>query len=426
MRAAGASGILFGLQILNRPNIAVAMFGVMLALIIIRRRRLALLLAAGVAVGVAPVVARNAIVSHQFALSSSQGGLNFFIGNRAGATGQYGAVPGVRANIEGQSEDTRKVAERALGRSLTDNEVSSYFTHVGLAWIRANPVDAAALFVRKLALVFNARHQWLDLSYPYYAFDTGSWLWMLFVGPWLLVPLGLAGVFVVPRGRRAAFFAWAAFMPWYAIGVALFFVAERYRLPLFVPLCVTAGAAINHVTSTFRSAVFAGLVMAGGVLTFWPFQLNDGRFDERLRLSKVLMNHGDFEGARQELTKALTIEPANSVVEFNLGVAEISSRRPAEGIAHLRHSVDLGVPVSGARYALANALISTGDTAAGVRLLRSFTPGPEDDADSCLHVARLAIDANTLDVAERYLARAEELRPGWEEATGLLDVIRRR
>lgn len=166
--------------------------------------------------------------------------------------------------------------------------------------------------------------------------------------------------------------------------------------------------------------------IAGSVLTFWPFRLNDGRFDERLRLSKVLMNRQDYDGARAELAKALSIEPNNTVVEFNLGVAEVSSRRPLEGIAHMRDSVERGVPVPGARYALANALLSTGETDEGVRLLRTFAPAPEDDAESCLHVAKLALAANLPDVAERYLVRAEELRPELDEVERLLAEIRRR
>ena len=117
-RKSAVAGVLFGLQILNRPNIIVAVAGVILSLLLIRRLRIAALVVAGVLAALAPVVVRNAAVAHQFALACSQGGLNFYIGNHAGATGQYVAVPGVRANMEGQSEDTRRVAEQATGRSL--------------------------------------------------------------------------------------------------------------------------------------------------------------------------------------------------------------------------------------------------------------------------------------------------------------------
>jgi Flp pilus assembly protein TadD len=167
-------------------------------------------------------------------------------------------------------------------------------------------------------------------------------------------------------------------------------------------------------------------VIAGSALTFWPFHLNDGRFAERLRLSKVLMNRGDFDGARVELEKALSIEPANTVVEFNLGLAEVGSHRATDGIAHLRQAVDRGVPVPGARYALANALIVTGDTASGAELVRTFTPAPEDDAESCVEVAKMAINVQAPAVAERYLVRAEQLRPGWQEPAELLGHLRGR
>lgn len=448
-----AAGILFGLQTLNRPNVAIAAVGVAVTLVIIHRWRVAAWLVAGMALALAPVVARNAIVSHQFALSSSHGGLNLYIGNNAAATGQYASVPGVRGSVEGQSEDTRKVAEQAVGHPLTDAQVSHYFTSLALDWIRANPALATALFARKLALVFNARHQWLDFSYPYYAYDTGSILRFLFVGPWLLVPLGFAGAALGLKGSSAStgsgleFFAWAMFIPFYALSVAVFFVAERYRLPLFVPLCICSGGALDHVlrafpkrdsdgeprtsnlgrrTSSSRLARGGALAVAaiGAVVTAWPFPLNNGRYDERLALSKVLMNRHDYGAAAIELQRAHELQPDNTVTEFNLGIALVSAGREAEGLAHLRHAVDANAPIPGARYVLASTLLTTGDRDGAVALLRTYYPAANETAESCLHVAQLAMSAGAPLVAERYLQRALQLRPGWPEALQALQRIR--
>lgn len=427
-RAAAAAGILFGLLILNRPNAIVAVAGIAAGLLIARRLRIAIAVLAGVLVALAPVVARNAIVSRQFALVSSQGGLNFYIGNSAAATGQYIEVPGVRANIQGQADDTKTVAERETGRPLSDAEVSRHFATKAFAWIRSSPSAAARLFARKLALVFNARHQWLDLSYPYYAYDTGSMLWLLFVGPWLLVPLGLAGLVAGFRRQspgidRASYAAWAAFVPLYAVGVAIFFVAERYRLPLLLPLCVCAGGALDSLAARepLRQLISIGLaILAGTLLTAWPFQIPDGRFEERQKLAKVLMNRGDYDGAARELQAALARKPGDTGTEFALGMALVSAGRSGEGIQHVRHAVDAGVPVNGARYALANVLLRTGDAEGAVRLLRSYSPEPGDSAQSCFQVAMLAIDAGAPDVARRYLRRALELQPGWPEAVQAL------
>lgn len=444
------AGLVLGLQILNRPNVIVAIGGVVLVLLVIRRARIAAMLAAGVCAALLPVVVRNAVVSHQFAIASSQGGLNLYIGNNPAATGQYAAVPGVRANIDGQSADTRRVAETATGRDLTDAQVSAYFTGLAVTWAREHPAAAATLFARKLMLVFNAQHQWLDFSYPYYAHDAGTILGLLFVGPWLLVPLGITGLIAMPgpaapalpeppgggESRRRDYYAWASFVPFYAIGVALFFVAERYRLPLYVPLCVAAGGVVDRIASALGSrvtspqdrmrtlAVPAAVLLVSVVVVAWPFHLTDGRFDERLRLSKVLMNRGDIGGAVAELEQAHALDPGHTVTEFNLGMALVSNGRADEGLAHVRHAVDAGVPVDGARYALASAMLRTGDRDGAVRLLRTFSPAPADSPDSCYQVGLMAANAGAPDVAARYFRRALDLRPGWAEASAALESLR--
>ncbi|HYT67615.1 MAG TPA: hypothetical protein VEL51_14395 [Vicinamibacterales bacterium] len=424
------AGVLFGLQTLNRPNVAIAAGGMALSLLIIRRWRTAAWLIAGMLLAVSPVVVRNAIVAKQLALVSSQSGLNFYIGNHAGATGQYVAVPGVHANIAGQAEDTRRVAERAVGHPLTDAQASAYFAGLATTWIREHPAAALKLFARKLALVLNARHQWLDFSYPYYAYDTGSILWLLFVGPWLLVPLGIAGVVVGSKGAKSSgsgsFVVWASFVPLYAVSVAIFFVGERYRLPLFVPLCITSGGAIEGLLQSSgepRRAIAA--LIPAAILTAWNFHLPDGRFEERLRLSKALMNRRDYGGAVLELQRAHAIRPADTVTEFNLGMALVSNGRAGEGIAYVRHAVEAGVPIDGARYALASAMLASGDRDGAVMLLRTYYPAETDSAESCFQVGVLALNAGAPRVAERYLQRAVQLRPGWPEALQALQQIGR-
>jgi len=420
------AGVFLGLQVLNRPNIAIVVAGMAAIALALRRWRIALPFAAGVALAVAPVVARNALVSHQFALASSHGGLNFYIGNNSAATGQYETAPGVRANVEGQAEDTRKVAEKAVGRPLTDGEVSSYFAGLAFDWIGGNPGPAARLFARKLALVFNARHQWLDFSYPYYAHETGSQLWLLFVGPWLLVPLGIAGIAIAaPAAGRRDFLVWASFVPLCAVSVAVFFVAERYRLPMFVPLCVTSAAAIDRVIADRRALVMGAFVFTlAAVLCWWPFPLYTGQYNERLIVAKVLMNRREYSQAAVEFEKALAIEPDNAVTEFNLGVAQVSSGRAPEGIAHMRKAVEAGVQIDGARYAVVNAMLATGDRDGAVALLRTYYPAETDTADSCFQVGILAMNAGAPRVAERYLVRALELRPGWPQALQALQQLR--
>jgi hypothetical protein len=92
-------------------------------------------------------------------------------------------------------------------------------------------------------------------------------------------------------------------VPRYAIGVAAFFVAERYRLPLLVPLCAGAGAFIDHVIRAFAAGRPAQIAKAAAafavlfVLVNLPLGLHDGRWGEGLRMAQRLVILGRFDDA---------------------------------------------------------------------------------------------------------------------------------
>ena len=165
------SGVAFGLQSLNRPDVllpAVAIAGLLVCRAVARGGWRAggggLLMAAGLALVLAPVTIRNVAVAGVWSPASSPRGLSFYIGNNAEADGTYHPVPGITSNIQGQQEDARRVAEAAAGRRLDEREVSSHFYGLGRSWIRLHPADAVMLFARKLRFVFNAGHVCAELQ----------------------------------------------------------------------------------------------------------------------------------------------------------------------------------------------------------------------------------------------------------------------
>ena len=111
------------------------------------------------------------------------------------------------------------------------------------------------------------------------------------------------------------------------------------------------------------------------------------------------MNRKDFGAAAMELERAHALRPDDTVAEYSLGMALLANGRGQEGVAHLRHAVESGVTVDGARYALANAMLATGDSEGAVGLLATYAPAEGDSADSCYQVALLAMDAGAPDVA---------------------------
>jgi 4-amino-4-deoxy-L-arabinose transferase-like glycosyltransferase len=448
-----AAGVVFGVQTLNRPNILFAAAVVIVVLAMGRRRiRPALWVAAGIVVGLAPIAIRNLAVTGEWTLVSSHGGLNFYIGNNPNATGFYALVPGVTPNIAGQEHDVRAVASQALGHSVTAAEASDYFFGLGRAWIVSNPGQALLLFLKKLGYVFSSAHAPLPHSYPFYARDMRTALRFLVVGPWLLIPLGLAGLVIGLRSKRSrGFTACAAFVPAYAAAVAVFFVAERYRLPMLVPLCVCSGAAVDYVVracETRRTSTLAIPAAAAGMLFVavnWPLHLDDGRWMEGLRLTQTLAIHHRYDEAERwserldaanpprpgaahhglgeqllqmdeparalpSLQAAVQADPQNTRAEYEEGQALLRVGRTADALPHLQHGFDAGIELPGGGVDLAVAYQSAGKLSAAVDTIKRIRPDPQDP-DAFLRLGRLAAEVHAPDVAAPLFEHAVTLRP---------------
>lgn len=291
-RAFGLAGAGAALFALNRPNALLWIAALCLLLVLQRRLRVVAAFVAGCAVILSPVVVRNYLVGHELVLVSSHGGLNFYIGNNETADGTYHAVRDIRPTIDGQSVDSKRVAERAVGHALSAREVSRWFYGRAFAWMRAHPGGAFRLFLRKLAFTIHQTDLALNNSYDYFSHDVASPLKILIVGPWLLVPLGIAGA--ATRWRDRAFLTWFAFVPLYAFSVALFFVASRYRLPLLLVLAVSAAGILQ-----IRRAgpIVIGLLL--GCIALWPFGLDSGRSDEQTNMVVRLIDERRYDEAEQ-------------------------------------------------------------------------------------------------------------------------------
>ncbi len=465
------TGLLAALFALNRPNalIVAAAIGVGLAVRLLRRRQrpaaLALVAFAGaLALGLAPSALRNLAVTGRLTLVSSHGGLNFAIGNRAGTDGTYQAPPGITPSLAGQAHDARVVAEAALGRPLADPEVSAYFTGLGLTWIREHPGDAVALFARKLWLVAHRAELPLNYSYAYYEHDEATVLRWLPIGAWCLVPLGLAGLAVRPRAgvERSAYLAWAALVPVYAISVAVFFVAGRYRLPILVPLAMTGAGAITALIAALgarrwiEAAVPVAVGAAAATVTWWPLALDDGRLEERVamasalaslgradeavaraatiarehpepgtvhyRVALALQAHGDLAAAEAEVRRTLTIDPAQPEAHATLGQLLARAGRTGEARHHMLLAVRGGASAAGAARSILDDAIGGPETSSAVLAVAEVARTAGVDASALSELGQHLLEARRGDLAEPFYLALDARYPRHADIVEALGV----
>jgi tetratricopeptide (TPR) repeat protein len=372
------AGIAAGLFVLNRPNALLWIPVLVIALIWVRESRLAIAFVGGFLLPIAPVTIRNYVVAHEVVFIASHGGLNFYIGNNPDADGTYHHVSGIRPTIEGQQEDTSRVEAQA-----------GSFYRRAWDWIRTHPIAALALFARKIAYTFNQTDLALNYSYSYFVHDVVSPLRLLIVGPWLLFPLGLVGAARNLRNRQFA--VWATFIPAYAISVAIFFVSSRYRLPLLIPMCITAGA--FFVGTRVWHVVIAALIAVG---VCWNFGLDEGRAHERTNMIVYLIEQDRLDEAAKLVaeTESMTRDPAT------LHIRAAAAYRQA-----------------GIRYVQSN---QAEKALAAFQSAHRFDPA---DASNLLNIAVLQAQRGDISAARENARAALRLRSDYPQALGLLRAL---
>ncbi len=261
------AGAAWGAAALVRPNVLA--FVPLLALWSLqaregwrRRSRRAVALGLGVAALLAPVALYNRVVGGDTVLVSSQGGVNFYIGNNPASDGSTAIVPGTRGDWWGGYHDAIAIAEEARGRSLRPSEVSAYYTERALAWMRAEPAAAAEHVAWKLRLFWTDWELGNNVDERFFALRYAPMLAWLPLGFGVLAPLGLLGLVL---GWRQS---WSAaplflFVPVYCATVVAFFVCARFRIPVVAPLAILAAHACVWALRCVARLPRASVVLAG-------------------------------------------------------------------------------------------------------------------------------------------------------------------
>lgn len=231
------AGITLGLAALTKPTALVTLPAALLWLWTKRRRSSLTAIAKtfgvfliATLITILPWTLRNYQVHHRFVLISTNGGVNFWIGNNEEATGEF--VWPKRMNPQ--------LFERAV--SLTEVERDRLFFGKGLQFIQTNPYYAMKLFGQKLLYSIAFRPSIgsnytesspaLDLGRALYAF---SYLLVLpFWGGGLLISLLQWRRYILLYGIIAGYIA---------TNVA-FFVGTRFRTPVDPYLLMFAALAV--------------------------------------------------------------------------------------------------------------------------------------------------------------------------------------
>lgn len=325
-------GATTALLMLVREN-AAALVPILLVWLIVllhKRWRVALLhvgaMVLGMALVLVPVVVRNASISGELHITTSQFGPNFYIGNNAAADGLYAPLRFGRGHPSYESTDARELAEEAMGRELSPGEVSDYWASQAFAYIRSDFSGWLKLTGRKTMLLINAVE--MGDTEDQYTYEEISPVLLWLGKAWhfgVLLPLALAGVVLTVRQWRTLGLLYVIVLV-YGASVVAFFIFARYRLPLAPPLMLFAGAALVQAWSLVRDGKRGQLIapgialIAGAILANWPLVsvASVQAASANNIANALLVQKDDPKGAMKQYERAIELQPGYSSAYYNL------------------------------------------------------------------------------------------------------------
>jgi Tfp pilus assembly protein PilF/4-amino-4-deoxy-L-arabinose transferase-like glycosyltransferase len=358
------AGIVLGLAAIARPNILLLLpfFLIWIYLTlselkeIKKKFTIALIYLAGVLIPVLSVTLRNYIASGETILISSQGGVNFYIGNNPETEGLTMLMPELDLNEALPwtefTQATREAAEKEAGRKLSASEESSFWTNKALKFIWNNPGEFIAVTLKK-TVYFLVGFENSDQTDIYdsrrYSSLYSILLWKKIICfPFgLILPFCLIGMIHLWR-RKSSLSLFYIFIIGYIPTVVLFLVTARHRLPIipFMLLFAAAGAIAlwNFYTNKDwrRFGKYAFLFLVVLILsnrTYFDIGF-ENVFQTHLNLALTYERQGNPTKAEQEYRKALEAYPYSAMALNNLGLLLHNQDRNDEAMTTLRKAIN--------------------------------------------------------------------------------------
>lgn len=284
------------------------------------------------------VSGRNLAAAGDFVPISSQGGINFWMGNNAESDGRTVVVPYPRRSLPLGYVDSWSDhpwlgedvwlssafgAERALKRRPKESEISSYWFAESFRWMADNPGAALKGMACKTLYYVQGREvsNNRDLAHHRSIFAALKVLGLFPYGA--LSALALAGAALVladPAERRRWFWP-LLFLGAYSLTVIAFFVTSRYRMPVLPINACLAACVAKRAFSAARGEEGArdlgGLARIAATIVFfaaivnmpWP-KWNDRplRSAMQYNLGIALHEKGRHGAALEAFDRALSIK----------------------------------------------------------------------------------------------------------------------
>ncbi|MBU0517636.1 glycosyltransferase family 39 protein [bacterium] len=380
-------GVIFGLAAITRPNILIFAPIALLYLLLRSRDKIkrAVLFLAGALLIILPVTIRNYIVEKDLVLISSQAGVNFYMGNNPWATGRTAWVPGTSRDWWNEGfQQTIEIAERTEGSALKSSDISAFWFNKAISEMSVRPAKWLNVYLDKIKYLLSGYE--ISDTEDIYFYRQFSWILALLMWTgWFSFPMGI--LLPLALFGLAFNFDWKSqwhlilFQLVFAIGLMLFVITSRYRLPMaplwaiwaaagsisIINLC-RQGKILHHFLTILGFVLLLVVVnrnpVQGGVIPMFDGTINLGntylekkdypnalkQFQQAAQLNSfsarpfsgagiALLNLGRIDEAKEQFLKAFNFDPIHVQTNNNLGQLYLREGNLDQALRHFSISL---------------------------------------------------------------------------------------
>lgn len=362
-----AAGLALGLSTVTRPDGAVFVLASVIWLIINLRKNMpvkqimaiCLAMVSCAALPVIPITIRNAVVGKDTVLISTNGGLNFYIGNNPDEEKTREIRPG-------PDWDALQAMPMQENPHAKPSAQSAYFYNKALKYAVDNPIAYIKLLFKKSVMFFTSIEGRRNHDLYFYRgysplYSALMFRWGSFAFPFgLLFPLAVFGLLRRKPEHNISllcFFLAAQF-----ISVIAFFVCARYRITAIPVLIIFASYGAVEAWNMLknrqgRNAVCAillavcALVVSNVNIYGVDRNLEHIDADTQFYMGSILGARGDFIGAYTGYMKSIAGNPHYEVSRFDFSELLMKLGDNAEAKRQLKEClrIDPGSPAANAR-----------------------------------------------------------------------------
>ncbi len=333
---------------------------------------------------------------------SSQGGVNFYIGNHKDSDGITASLPEVGS---GWGWDTiEDIASRKENRKLNESEVDNYYWRQGFRQIALDPLGWFSRLIYKGVNFWNIREISSNRDLYYHRKQYPLINVLMYISLPVTLPLSFLGIALGWKNDRVKLLA--GIVALYFLIVIAFFVNTRFRHPVTPLLFILAGGGVVEGYKLIKQelklkkliipliAFIIGIILPhAGKTNIRESNLDYGLFTE----ARVMEKLGRMDDAERLYMEALEQNPNAPYVNFYLGELEYSRGNLRGASRYYKREIEIQPNFSRAWNNLGVTYIDLGETNAALNSFKkaiSIDPGLSEASSNIARIwARRSIES---------------------------------